>query len=560
MKVKPVQLKNLFLRSNLLTAEQFDSAEKEAKAKDIPLEEYLVQNGFITDNHLGQLLANHFKLNFVDLSQEKIAEQTFALIPEIVAEAHRAVAFRQDGQKLYVATSNPEDYEFFKLLERKTGREVLTYYATPLAIAETLKHYKGNLAMEVERLISDLKANPGNDENIVKLVDLFLEYAHDNRASDIHLEPLKNKVSARFRIDGVLHEVVNYPKSLHERIVFRVKIMARLRTDEHAAAQDGRFDYRLDEATFDVRVSVMPVTGGENVVMRLLAERTQRFDLEKLGLLESDLDKVRRAAGKPYGMILAAGPTGSGKTTTLYAILYVLNKPEINIMTIEDPVEYDVERVQQTQVNPKKNLTFATGLRSIVRQDPDVIMVGEIRDAETADIAVNAAMTGHLLLSTLHANNAATVFPRLMEMEIEPFLVASSVNVIIAQRLIRKICERCRMTYFLSHEELQVIQSDPLLERYIREISGRQDFSKIRFYRGAKCEVCSHTGYSGRTGIFEVLEVTDEIRSLITQKAPADVIDQKAKELGMTPMAADGITKAFQGITTLEEVMRTTKG
>ncbi|MBU1159753.1 GspE/PulE family protein, partial [Patescibacteria group bacterium] len=402
-----------------------------------------------------------------------------------------------------------------------------------------------------------------------------------NKASDIHIEPLGNIVSVRFRIDGVLHEVANYPINIHEKIVFRIKIMSKLRTDEHSSAQDGRFDYaphtditdynrssrsvksvaisENQRHVFDVRVSVMPITNGENVVMRLLSERSRRLSLEDLGLWADDFEKVKRAASKPYGMLLTVGPTGSGKTTTLYALLQILNKPEVNIMTIEDPVEYDIERVQQTQVNMKKNLNFTTGLRSIVRQDPDIIMVGEIRDNETADIAINAAMTGHLLLSTLHANDAATAFPRLIEMGIEPFLVASSVNIIIAQRLVRKICEQCRQSYFLSQEEIDLIKSEPNLLNVVEQISGEKDISKIRFFKGSGCKTCNNVGYRGRTGIFEVMEVNDDIRPLIIQKASSDVIYKKAKETGMDSMLHDGVMKIFQGVTTLNEVIRVTK-
>ena len=388
-----------------------------------------------------------------------------------------------------------------------------------------------------------------------------MEYAHDNRASDIHIEPLENSVSVRFRIDGILHEAVQYPHALHDKIIFRIKIMARLRTDEHAAAQDGRFDYKKEDARFDIRVSVAPITNGENVVMRLLAESSRRLSLEDLGLSGADLEKIKRASAKPYGMLLSVGPTGSGKTTSLYAILQILNKPEVNIMTIEDPVEYNMEHVQQMQVNSKKDLTFATGLRSIVRQDPDIIMVGEIRDNETADMAINASMTGHLLLSTLHANDAATAFPRLMDMGVEPFLAASSMNIIVAQRLVRKICEKCKRSYFLSKEELNVLKSEPRLSMYIKKISGKNDFSKIRFYKGEgkNCKSCGNTGYSGRIGIFEVMEIIEELRPLITSKASSDIIDKKAKELGMTSMLFDGLTKVSQGVTTLEEIIRATK-
>ncbi|MGB2762497.1 MAG: ATPase, T2SS/T4P/T4SS family [Minisyncoccales bacterium] len=571
MKITNEKLKELLVGPGHIDVADFEIAVKEAEKRKIPLERLLVEKGLIQDEDLGRTIADGFNYHFIDLKKTKITDDLLAFIPEVVVRSQQAVVFERTKDKLKLAAFNPDNYEFIKLLERKTGQNIEIYYATPLGIKEALKYYKSDLGVQVKNLIQDLKTNPQNakpgselrsatgEENIVKLVNLFLEYAHDNRASDIHIEPLEKSVSVRFRIDGVLHEVVEYPKELHDKIVFRVKIMAKLRTDEHAAAQDGRFDYKVGDARFDVRVSVMPITNGENVVMRLLTESSRRLSLEDLGLLGADLEKVKRAAMKPYGMLLAAGPTGSGKTTTLYAILQILNKPEVNIMTIEDPVEYNVEHIQQTQVNPKKKLTFVTGLRSIVRQDPDIIMVGEVRDKETAKIAVNAAMTGHLLLSTLHANDAATTFPRLMDMGVDGFLVSSSVNVVVAQRLVRKICEKCRASYRLSKEDLKMLQSESRLSKIVKQVFGKKDFSKMTFYKGAGCKTCGNTGYSGRIGIFEAMEVVEDIRPLITQKASSDIIDKRAKELGMTSMLFDGLTKVLQGITTLEEVIRATK-
>ncbi len=559
IKITKEKLKELLVRPGHISEEQFNSLAKESEQKKISLEDLIVEKGLISDENLGKTIADGLGYRFIDLKKRKIQDRFIKIIPEIVAFSQEAIIFDQTNGILKLATTNPENYEFIKLLEKKTGLQIEIYYTTSLGIKEALKYYKSDLKQQAEALIQDLEAHPQNEENIIKLVNLFLEYAYDNRASDIHIEPLRDKTSVRFRIDGVLHEVLEYPLHLHERVVFRIKIMARLRTDEHKAPQDGKFEYKKDETIFDVRVSILPVTDGENVVLRILGKYSRSFTLENLGLLESDLEKIKRAITKPYGMVLAVGPTGSGKTTTLYAILQILNKPQVNIMTIEDPVEYDIEHVQQTQVNPKKNLTFATGLRSIVRQDPDIIMVGEIRDKETADIAVNAAMTGHLLLSTLHSNDAATTFPRLIDMGIEPFLVASSVNLIIAQRLVRRICEKCRMSYSLTEKELELLQKESYLAELIRNISKKEDISKITFYKGAGCKACGGTGYSGRIGIFEVIEVVEEIRPLIIQKASSDVINEKAKELGMISMIHNGILKVFQGITTLEEIIRVTK-
>ncbi|MFH1956760.1 MAG: GspE/PulE family protein [Patescibacteria group bacterium] len=559
MEINKEKLKDLLVAPGHISENDFENIIQESEKKKVPAEVLFVEKGLISDEHLGRTLADAFDYRFVDLKKTKIPNELLKIIPEIVASSQKALAFELDNNILKIATNNPENYEFFKLLEKKTGFEIEVYYASEWGIEEALKFYKSDLGLKVKNIIQGLEKKPDAEEEIVKLVNLFLEYAYDNKASDIHIEPLDSIVSVRFRIDGVLHEVANYPINIHEKIVFRIKIMSKLRTDEHSSAQDGRFDYKVSGAEFDVRVSIMPITNGENVVMRLLSERSRRLSLEDLGLWADDFEKVKRAASKPYGMLLTVGPTGSGKTTTLYAILQILNKPEVNIMTIEDPVEYDVERVQQTQVNVKKNLNFATGLRSIVRQDPDIIMVGEIRDNETADIAINAAMTGHLLLSTLHANDAATAFPRLIEMGIEPFLVASSVNVIVAQRLVRKICEQCRRSYFLSKEEINLIKSEPNLLNIVKQASGEKDISKIRFFKGSGCKTCNNVGYRGRTGIFEVMEVNDDIRPLIIQKVSSDVIYKKAKETGMDSMLHDGVMKIFQGVTTLNEVIRVTK-
>ncbi|MCA9359024.1 type II/IV secretion system protein [Candidatus Kaiserbacteria bacterium] len=419
-----------------------------------------------------------------------------------------------------------------------------------------MKYYKGDLHSRITELI---KACEDNQEtgDIVQLVNLFLEYANDNRASDIHIEPLENNILIRFRVDGLLHEVVRYPRSLHDKVIFRIKIMAHMQTDEHAAAQDGRFEYHHGEGnTFDVRVSILPVTDGENIVMRLLDSHTHRYTLENLGLNEKDYQKILGAAKKPHGMIITVGPTGSGKTTVLYTILEKLNSPEVNIMTIEDPVEYAIEGVQQTQVNQKKDLTFANGLRSIVRQDPDIIMVGEIRDEETADIAINSALTGHLVISTLHTNDAATTFPRLTEMNVEPFLIASSVNIVVALRLVRKICNHCKESYIPTPAEIEIIKSNEKVLEHISTITAGKDISQLRLYRGAGCRVCQQTGFSGRVGIFEVLEVDENIRLLITKKESADVIAAEAMRAGMATLLYDGVVKAVNGTTTIEEVIK----
>lgn len=558
MIISPKKLKELLVLPDHISEADFDVVQKEAIRKNIPIENVIIENGLISSRNLGEIIASALDFQYVDLKNENIGEEALKHIPEKVAQFQDAIIFREDSDRLYMATSRPDNYEFIKLIEKESGKPVEVYYTTPADIKEALHYYKSDVLSRLKKTIEDSKIN-FKEESVVDIVDLLLEYAQFSRASDIHLEPLGHDVSVRLRIDGVLHQIAEYQKDLHEKIALRIKIMAHLRTDEHQAAQDGGFVYEKEGYSFDVRVSFLPITFGENIVMRIFAEQSQRLTIDTLGLQEEELKKVKREIEKPHGMILVVGPTGSGKTTTLYAFLQTLNKPEVNIMTIEDPVEYQIEHVQQTTVNPKKNILFSTGLRSVVRQDPDIIMVGEVRDNETAEIAVNAAMTGHLLLSTLHANDAATTFPRLLDMDIEPFLLASSINMIIAQRLVRKICEKCKESYRLSSTDLGVLNLVPNLNSIIEKISGEKDISAVRFYRGAGCKICAGTGYSGRTGIFEIMQVEEEIRSLIVKKSPFGDIDKKAKELGMISMLQSGIIKVFQGITTVEEVLMVVK-
>jgi type IV pilus assembly protein PilB len=384
---------------------------------------------------------------------------------------------------------------------------------------------------------------------VIELVDLFVEYAYSAKASDVHIEPTKDTTRFRFRVDGILYDLFDktrISRDLHQEIISRIKVLAGLRTDEHHVPQDGRFKVKIEDfGDVDVRVSIEPTYYGENSVLRVLAE-TQSYELTSLGFSPADLKRVEAAIQKPYGMILANGPTGSGKTTTLYTILKRLNKPEISIITIEDPIEYSLPGTTQIQTNIQAGLTFANGLRSILRQDPNIIMVGEIRDEETASIAVNAALTGHLVLSTLHTNDAATTFPRLIDMGIPPFLVASTVNVAMGQRLVRMICQDCKTKVALTPEEV----------KSVREILPELSEKNAVFYKGKGCDACNNTGYKGRIGIREVLAVNEDIRQLIMNRANAAQIKEEAVKNGMTTMIKDGLEKALKGITSIEEILR----
>lgn len=390
----------------------------------------------------------------------------------------------------------------------------------------------------------------GIDISIINLIDCLLEKAHQSGASDIHIDPSSNEVRVRLRIDGVLQDFYKFPKTIHSEVISRIKVMARLRTDEHQATQDGRFRHIFDNEKkefVDIRVSIAPTYHGENTVMRLLSDKAEGFNLEALGFSPSDQEKILRAMKKTSGMILSTGPTGSGKTTTLYTLIKMLNSKDISIITIEDPIEYAIDGIEQIQVNQHAGLSFANGLRSILRQDPNIIMVGEIRDADTASIAVNSALTGHLVLSTLHTNDAATTLPRLLDMGIEPYLVASTVNIAIGQRLVRKICKNCKEKVILPKaikDSLSINQISKFLD---------QNFD---LYKGKGCDECSQTGYKGRLSINEVFVVNDELREAIVKKAPSNELRKIAIANGMTTMVEDGLEKVKRGQTTIDEILR----
>jgi len=557
--ISDTQLKKILTDLEIIPSHTLSEAEREAKIKNQPLAKILVDKDLISDENLGRIIADFLGYPFVVLKKENIPEKILEIIPETMARKQKIISFREEDGKLHLAMANPDDLESIKLIAKKTGKEIIPYFATERDIEGAFERYRKELKKEFSEILKEtieeieevgVSIERGALEvPVVKLVDAILAHAYQSNASDVHIEPHEKFSLLRFRIDGVMHDIATLPKSVHDLIVARIKILAQLKTDEHFAAQDGKTRAVLNGETVDIRVSVMPILEGEKVVMRLLAEKGRAFSLETLGLGPEDYEKVKKAAKEPWGMILATGPTGCGKTTTLYTILKMLNTRDVNICTIEDPVEYDIEGVNQIQVNPKTNLTFAEGLKSIIRQDPDIILVGEIRDNETARIAVNAAMTGHLLLSTLHTNNAATALPRLLQMGLEPFLIASTVNIIIAQRLVRKICPKCIVSYEISKEELKRKLPPEIFEKYFGKAKV------IRFYKGKGCSICRGTGYLGRIGIFEVLEMQDNIRELIMAKANAAEIERQAIKNGMTTMFEDGIKKVMNGITTLDEVL-----
>ena len=557
------KLRDILVKQNYLTAEEATRGLTLAKEYEKGLEEVLVSEGIITKDLLGQALAEYFKADFLNISKVKPDRQVVQLIPETMARSKRLSLLRDNGKELILGMIDPSDKTTVNLIKKKTGRSVKAFLMLNQDLEDIWALYKSSLADEFSAILKTLanpKASEDDKENAtIAIVDALLRHGDSSKASDIHIEPYNKKVIVRFRIDGVMHDVLEIDKKFFEPIVSRIKIMAKMRTDEHRAAQDGKLRYDVGDGWFDVRVSIVPIVEGENIVLRLLASRNKRIGLTNLGLGAKDMKKVKHAISRPHGMILVTGPTGSGKTTTLYAVLTILNKSDVHIATIEDPVEYNIEGVSQIQVDTKTNLTFANGLRAIVRQDPDIIMVGEIRDKETANIAVNSALTGHLVLSTLHTNDAPTTLPRLIDMEVEPFLVASTVNLIIAQRLVRKNCEKCRTSYKITEEEKMIIANEPGIQASLKA-RGITNLSKLNLYRGKGCSVCGNTGFSGRLGIFEVMEMTEELRELVTEKVSSDVLMKAARKAGMTTMLEDGLDKVFSGITTLDEVLKTTRG
>ncbi len=558
MLISDDQLKELVLKTGLATQEKIDEVVQVAKDTGVPVSDALIERDVISDENLGILIADYLHIPFIVLSKLSIPEDILRLIPEKIARKQKVIPFARDAQGIKLAMIDPTNTEVQSAIVKKTNLRVTPYLTTERDMENVFRVYKRELQATFEDLlkkeVGHIDPTTLSDETpIEKIVTLLIEFAYEDKASDVHIEPQEKESLVRFRIDGILHDVLFLPKSFHERIISRIKILSRLRTDEHLAPQDGKMRAKLDEEDLDIRVSILPIADGEKAVLRLLASRFRHFSLVDLGMNEQDLKKVNAAYSKSFGMVLSTGPTGSGKTTSIYAILKIINTREKNITTIEDPIEYRIKGVNQIQANAKANLTFATGLRSILRQDPNVVFVGEIRDGETAGIAVNAALTGHLVVSTLHTNDAATALPRLIDMKIEPFLVASTVNVIVAQRLVRKICEMCKTSYMIGLPEL----TKNLPEDIIRKHFG--DRNELSVYRGAGCKVCHMTGYIGRVGVFEVLEVTKEIRKLITEKKDSDVIAKAAIHEGMTTMLDDGLDKVSRGLTTIEEVFRVTR-
>jgi len=578
MQVDNERLKSFALDAGLVDEQQIDAAIEEGAKTGKKLGDVLVDQKLISIDQLRQLFSYILGIPFVNIEKEIIPKDILQIVPEPIAKKYKVVAFKKNGNELKVAMLNPEDIQTIDFIRKKTGLKISICITTERGIENVLKQYEQSLKAEFGDIIE--KNAPGVSQEdplekvaqelpVIRIVEALLKHAILQDASDIHIEPDEKEVRIRYRIDGMLHDAMTLPKTVLAGIVARIKILSNLKLDEHRLPQDGRFKIEQDDRRVAFRVSMLPVYSGEKIVMRLLDEGSKGLTLEAMGLWGDALEKIHRAIKKPNGMILVTGPTGSGKTTTLYTIMDILNTPKVNISTVEDPIEYKMSRINQTQVNPQIGLTFSQGLRALLRQDPDIIMVGEIRDKETMEIAIHSAMTGHLVLSTLHTNSAAGTVPRLLDMGAEPFLIASTVNVVMAQRLVRKLCPDCRQSFTLDGELLKSLGNEIDLDHVLsvaaqnnfvdKNVAAEKDWSKISFFRATGCERCSQEGYKGRVGIYEVMEISEDIAKMVSTRADSNEIEKKACEKGMMKMLEDGIVKALQGTTSIEEILRVTK-
>jgi type IV pilus assembly protein PilB len=557
-KRKPKQLGQILLEQGLLEQDQLDRALEEHRNTPKSLGRVLIDLGYIRERDLVRALAEQVGLEFVDLTEYRIDPGIATLIPEAICRRYRALAIGERDGKLLVAMSDPANVYALDDIRTITGRDVQPVVATANDVEQAIAKFTGAgdqvealaseavEALEREADLSDVEAAV-EDAPIVKLVQAIMNQAVTDRASDVHIEPTEKDVRVRFRVDGVLHEVMHSPKSIQGGLISRLKVMADLNIAEKRVPQDGRVSIRVGTKQLDLRLATLPTVFGEKIVIRILDKSNALLKLSDLGFQQHAFDRYEEAFRKPYGAILVTGPTGSGKSTTLYATLNIVNSVDKHIVTIEDPVEYRLPGVNQIQVNPKAGLTFASALRSILRADPDIILIGEIRDRETAMIAVESALTGHLVLSSLHTNDAPSAISRLTEMEVETFLVASAVDVVVAQRLARLLCEKCREAHVPNPEEL----------REAGIVDARH--AEGQFFRAVGCTACSNTGYRGRFGLYEVMPMTEEIERLTVERASSNAIREVAIDQGMRTLREDGLEKAAAGLTSIEEIARVVK-
>jgi type IV pilus assembly protein PilB len=592
MRISDITIEKLLERSGAATKEQLAALKEEGSRSRRPMQDLAIQHELVDEEGLVQAFAAYAEIPYIKIDPRDIPSDALNKIPERIARQYNAVLFKIDEDGLlHLAMEDPDDVQALNFIEKQIGENVKVYITTHENILSCLENYRGDVNEELNEVIDIQREDKGDtqdvteadvaeDSPIAQTVNLLLEYAIRSSASDIHIEPREDFVQIRYRIDGVLKEVNRLPRNVLGALVSRIKILSNLKIDERRVPQDGRFKINVGGKQYALRVSTLPIADGEKIVMRILDESNQAVTLQQLGYWGRSLSVIEVALTEPNGMVLVTGPTGSGKSTSLFSVLTRLNTPDVNISTIEDPVEYKIPGVNQTQTNAKAGMTFASGLRALLRQDPNIIMVGEVRDGETANLAVQAALTGHLVFSTLHTNNAATCLPRLLDMGIEPFLIASTVKAVVGQRLVRRLCMNCRQSYSPSEDEKQAIihlfnlKDGQGFER-IHELEqqaatqkvggdtplGTTDKTVTSLWKASPegCDECSHTGYKGRIGIYEVLGNSVPMQKLIVANATSNQIQDLAIEEGMTTMQTDGLVKAIRGNTTVEEVLRVTK-
>lgn len=599
MRVSDSLVEKLLKKTNKISDDQLTALKEQEQNEKKPLQDVAIASNLVSEKELTQLFALEIEVPFVEINPKDINRETLHLIPERIARQYNVVVFNveENGTKM-LAMEDPDDIQAISFLQKQLGTDLKIFIATRTNILQSIDQYRENISSEITQVISAEDEEQANEEDfdeedlaedspISQTVNLVIEGAIKAGASDIHIEPREGCVSIRYRIDGILKEVNKLPKKVHGALVSRIKILSNLKIDERRVPQDGRFKIELNSILYALRVSTLPIAEGEKVVMRILNEGSKALTLEELGYWGASLETINHAIVQPHGMVLITGPTGSGKSTSLFSILSILNRPEVNISTIEDPIEYKIFGANQTQVNPQAGMTFAAGLRALLRQDPNIIMVGEIRDTETANLAVQAALTGHLVFATLHTNNAATCLPRLLDMNIEPFLIASTVRAVVGQRLVRRLCSNCRKSY-----EPDAVTLKQIAETFgIKDVAAMQRIHElelkaiddgigksaansskaittpatteskiIRLWSANPegCSECGHNGYHGRIGVYEALGNSSEIQKLIVGNATSELIQNQGIKEGMVTMQMDGFIKALRGQTTIEEILRVT--
>lgn len=563
---------DILLEERTITEDQLANLKLQSANTGISIDKLILDTKVVGEEKYYEARAKLIGTPFVSVAHLPFSPESLSFIPQSIAERFNVIPFAYDRDKksISLAMSNPLDLDAVNFIKQKTGLNISPFQGTPSEIrAAVATHYGTGLvgkiteALKETEHISELKEARGGrtskkeevlqvtqEAPIAKIVSTILEYAIKSRASDVHIEPLEDRVRVRYRIDGILYERLSLPKPVQDAVISRIKILASLKIDEHRLPQDGRFNFQYAAEEVDLRISVLPTINGEKIVMRLLKKTGGIPPLPELGLRGIALKNLEATILRPHGILIACGPTGSGKTTTLYSILSRLNTTRVNIATLEDPVEYQLAGINQVQINPDIGLTFSSGLRSFLRQDPNIILVGEIRDSETTELAIQAALTGHLVLSSLHTSSAAGALPRLLDMGAETFLLASTMTGVVAQRIVRKICTHCKMSYAPPHEIIKEIRTT--LQEYMPKTTDEE----LKLYRGKGCEYCGGTGYYGRVGIFEVMQISDGVSKLILQKASAAMIEEQARREGMITMKQDGYLKVLEGISTVDEVFR----